>query len=138
MGSLDHPPKIGKTGAQMIKDLLAKESETLGVNSKRLATALQIDRNNPTAAAPDAAYKAIHEIRGYYAGLRDDIAGVHTGSTAAKKEVLDALDDIDRGYKAFAKALKQRSTDDGAQAMKRAAKVAASGAKQLHAGRHDL
>lgn len=138
MGSLNHRPQTGKTGAQEIRDLLARESETLGVNSKRLATALQIDRNNPTAAAPDSAYKAIRGLREYYQGLRSDIAEVHTGSTSAKQDVLDGLDTIDRGYKAFASALHHRNTDDGAQAMKRAARVSAAGARQLKAGRKAL
>lgn len=125
-------------GAKKIRRLLAEESENLGVNGKRLAKALQIDRNNPNAAAPDAAYQAIRGMRGYYAGLRSDIAVVRTSSKAAKKDVLDGLDQIDRGYKAFAAALRHRDTDEGAQAMKRAARVAAAGAKQLSAGRHDL
>jgi hypothetical protein len=140
MGSLDHPPKIGKTGAQKIKALLAKESESLAANTAKLAKALQADRKtfDPNADVPKAAYDAIRGIRGYYAGLRSDISVVKTSNTKAKQDVLDGLTDIDRGYKAYAAALKKHITPEGIAGMKRGRALATAGTKQLKAGRKAL
>jgi hypothetical protein len=139
MGSLDHPPKIGKTGAQMIKDLLAKESETLAANTTKLADALEPDlKTYDPNAVPAGALDAIRGIRIYYQELRSDIAGVKTGATDAKKDILGGLDDIDQGYKAFAKGLKKHVTSEGIQGMKRGQALAAAGTKQLRAGRKAL
>jgi hypothetical protein len=139
MGSLDHPPKIGKTGAQKIKALLAKESESLAANTEKLAEALAADRKTfDPNAVPGGALDAIRGIRGYYQGLRSDIADVKTSATDAKKDILGGLDDIDEGYKGFAKGLKKHVTPEGIQGMKRGQALAAAGTKQLRAGRKAL
>jgi hypothetical protein len=141
MGNLDHPPKIGKTGAQKIRDLLAKESESLAKNTDKLAEALTPNlKSYDPNVVPDGALDAIRKIRVYYQGLRSDIADVKTGTSAksAKQDVLDGLDDIDRGYKAFANGLKKHITPEGIQGMKRGQALAAAGTKQVKAGRKAL
>jgi hypothetical protein len=141
MGNLDHPPKIGKTGAQKIRDLLAKESESLAKNTDKLAEALTPNlKSYDPNVVPAGALDAIRGIRVYYQGLRSDIADVKTSASAkdAKKDILDGLDDIDKGYKAFANALKKHITPEGIQGMKKGQALAAAGTKQVKAGRKAL
>jgi hypothetical protein len=143
MGNLDHPPKIGKPGAQKIRDLLGKESESLAANTKKLADALAPNlkkRFDPNADLPKAAFEAIHDIRVYYQELRSDIAAVKTSDKAksAKQDILDGLADIDSGYKACAKALKKHTTPEGTQGLKRGQALAVAGTKQVTAGKKAL
>jgi hypothetical protein len=142
MGNLNHPPKIGKTGAQKIRDLLAKESESLAADTAKLAKALAVNPNrfDPNADPPKAAFEAIHDIRAYYQGLRSHIADVKTSDKAkgAKQDILDGLADIDAGYKAFAKALKKQLTPEGIRGMRKGQALAVAGTKQVKAGRKAL
>jgi hypothetical protein len=142
MGNLNHPPKIGKTGAQKIRDLLGKESESLAANTKKLAEALtpNLKKFDPNADLPRAAFEAIHDIRAYYRGLRSDIADVKTSDNAksAKQDILDGLADIDSGYKTCAKALKKHLTPEGIQGLKKGQALAAAGTKQVKAGKKAL
>jgi hypothetical protein len=143
MGNLNHPPKIGKTGAQKIRDLLSKESESLAADTAKLAKALTPNLKkgfDPNADLPKAAFEAIHDIRVYYQGLRSDIAAVKTSDNAksAKQDILDGLADIDSGYKASAKALKKHLTPEGIRGLKKGQALAAAGTKQVKAGRKAL
>jgi hypothetical protein len=142
MGNLDHPPKIGKTGAQKIKDLLAKESESLAANTTKLAEALtpNLKSFDPNAGPPKAAFEAIHDIRAYYQKLRSEIADVKTSDKAksAKQDILDGLADIDSGYKTCAKALKKYLTPEGIRGLKKGQALAVAGTKQVKVGKKAL
>ena len=117
-------------GSTQIREILERESERLTESTQDLSEGLKTQPDQEYGVPPQTAFDALGDIRQFYRELRTEIEGVPT-SNGAKGDVLAALDQLDRGFGRFERAL-----DTGVS--KRAQKRVRSAEKKLRSGADDL
>jgi uncharacterized phage infection (PIP) family protein YhgE len=101
---------VADDGAQEIHSLLVTSSDTLAEAMQKVGDGLHID-DADNADAGDAALHGIRQARQYYARLRRRIRNIHT-SADSKRDVLEAIAQLNAGLELFAKGIKAGSTTD--------------------------
>ncbi len=138
MGSLDKPPKIGKSGAQRIGAILDAPDSELNAQIARAGKGFFASDSNAEARPSRGTVSALRSTRAQYRDMRDRIAKIETSRKDAKKDVLDALDRYVAALGAFSRALPSHATDSGVEAMSSAARKAKSAASDLEKARKKL
>jgi hypothetical protein len=137
MGSLDHPPKIGKSGAQKIAAILDDPDKDLTKAMTTVGKGFFADPNQ-SVAPKKATIKAIGTVRAHYQSMGRRIDKVETSRKEAKKDVLDALKRFEASLSSFAKALPDEATADGEAKLKSAARKAVTASSDLEKARAKL
>jgi hypothetical protein len=137
MGNLDHPPKIGKTGSQKIKDLLDARSGALADASQNMVQGFTQKTGDQEFKVRSAGHAGLSDVRAYYRRLYNAIDRVDTKKPALKKDVLDALRDYRGSLADFDKALGDKS-DNRVTSLKKAAARSKTAAGALAKARDRL
>ena len=115
---------MADAGSREIRALLTSADADLDANLQALGEALpEEDAETPT---PDSAFDALRRVRRSYQRLARRVRAIKT-SSAAKRDVLDALRVLDGGLKLYARGLREPDTDTGQQRI-------ADGAGRTHDG----
>ena len=121
---------MADAGSRKIKALLDDHSERLAKSMKTMGTGLFVSRKDPNPKVSQSTYRGIREVRAYYEDLAKQIRAVKT-SSRVKSDVLDALKRFDSGLAGFAKGLREESTDDGRDQLRKASRRASSATVDL-------
>ena len=137
MGSLNKPPKIGKSGARKIADILDDPDKDL---TKAMTTVGKgfFEDANQSATVKKSSIKAIGTVRAHYQSMSRRIDKITTPRKEAKSDVLDALKRFDSSLKAYAKALPEEGSADGVAKLRTAARKAATASSDLEKARSKL
>jgi hypothetical protein len=101
---------MADAGAREIRALLSSTDGDLDSDLQALGEALpEDDAETPT---PDSAFDAMRRVRRSYQRLARQVRAIKT-SSAAKRDVLDALRVLDGGLKLYARGLREPDTDAG-------------------------
>lgn len=137
MGSLDKPPKIGKSGAQKIAKILDDPDKDLTKAMTTVGKSFFVDPNK-SAAPTKSTIKAIGTVRANYQSMGRRIEKIETPRKEAKKDVLDALKRFDSSLSSYAKALPEEGTPAGEAKLKSAAGKAVTASSDLEKARSKL
>lgn len=130
-------PKIGKSGAQKIAEILDDPDSDLTKAMTTVGKGFFADADR--AATPKkSTYRALRTVRAHYQGMSRRIDKIDTGRKEAKKDVLDALKRFDSSLGAYAQALPDDGTTDGVAKLRSAARKAATASSDLEKARSKL
>jgi hypothetical protein len=137
MANLDHPPKIGKTGTQKIRDLLDDRSGALADASQKMVEGFTQKTGDQEFKVRRAGHEGLSDVRAYYRRLYHAIDRVDTKKPSPKNDVLDALRDYRGSLADFDKALGDNS-DNQVKLLKKAAARSTTAAIALAKARDRL
>ena len=127
-----------KSGAERIGEILDDPIPDLTADMTKLGKSFFGTKANRTAVPGKSTFQGIRAVRGHYQGMGRRISKIDTGRTSAKRDVLDALKRFDSALAAYAKALPNELTPEGAATLRTASSDARRAALDLEEARSDL
>ena len=103
---------MADAGTREIRALLTGTDENLDASLQALGEALPDDDAEVTT--PDSAFEALRNVRRSYQRLGRRVRAIKT-SSAAKRDVLDALRALDAALKLYARGLRAPDSETGQQ-----------------------
>jgi hypothetical protein len=92
-------------GAQQILDLLNQPSDRLQADAIALAKAGKKAPHKAYGVMPQTGIDALADMRAFYRDLRSQIDAIQTSDTASKASALAGLDQLDRYFGSYERAL---------------------------------
>lgn len=136
---LNKPPRIGKTGAQKLKDILDTPDPDLNKAMTTFGKGLYSTSAHNFAEPTNGTIKAIGTIRSRYKAIAKRIEKID-GRTVdkARPDVLDAIQRLDASLKGYAKALPQFQTAAGEASLRKYADRAVKASADLDKARDSI